>query len=75
MRHNESGILAPSGRGSSKQPRISVYVPKERHDDLKAALGSKGSNFTKWVNEMADVEIASWKSKMKEELAPATGLH
>ncbi len=51
-----------------KQPRISVYVPEERHDKLKTALSSRKSNFTKWVNEKADEEISGWEDRMKREL-------
>ena len=57
-----------------KQPRISVYVPEDRHDKLKTALSSRKSNFTKWVNEKADEEISCWEDRMKKQLAPANNL-
>jgi len=57
-----------------KQPRISVYVPEDRHDKLKTALSSRRSNFTKWVNEKADEEISFWQDRMKKQLATANNL-
>jgi hypothetical protein len=57
-----------------KQPRISVYVPEDRHDKLKTALSSRRSNFTKWVNEKADEEIVFWQDRMKKQLATANNL-